>query len=172
MPRHRQQGRNADPASDEGIPCGRGNQFEVVARINDGQHVPGLHVIAHAARAAAAVGLPLHSDDVAVPLGRVIAERIFALLPGRRAHAYVGAARELRQLRAREVAKLKQMHVLGDFLCAFDAEFPHGPSSGWAGLRAGVPRMFRRLKIFRQAPDHAPSTRERARQTGCAALNA
>src|SRR3954447_9220402 len=76
---HRHDGRDADAAGDEQIASRALDQGEVVGGRRDRELAAGTHVPDHAFGAAAAtIRFALDRDDIAIPLGRVVAERIFA----------------------------------------------------------------------------------------------
>lgn len=77
--RHAQQGRDADAAGDQHVVPGCRMQREVVARCADGQQVTLFDEFVHGARPTVRVGDPLDGDQVAVPLVRIVAQRVLAL---------------------------------------------------------------------------------------------
>jgi hypothetical protein len=71
----------------------------------------------------------------------------------------MSAAGKLRQIRARGVAQIEQMNVVGDFFSAFDAEFTHGSDR--------LP--FRRFGLIDLGPGGTPldSLKMAAPDAGC-----
>ena len=148
MARHRQKRRDADAACDKSVSRWRGNKLKIVGGLGHRDHVACLQGLAHAARTAATCRLVLNCDDVSVTLDGIVAKRIFTLFTPRRAYSHMSAAGKLRQIRARGVAQIEQMNVVGDFFSAFDAEFTHGSDR--------LP--FRRFGLIDLGPGGTPST--------------
>ena len=95
--------------------CGRPKSLTGGATINI---VAGLHIVDEVAGAAAAVGLALDRDQIAVALGRVVAQRIFAQQPVRRSDRDMRAGGKFRQRLAVGVAEFEQMNAVGDLVVA------------------------------------------------------
>ena len=112
MADHGHDRRDADAARDERVAGRTFDQGKIVARRRDQDFVAVLRVVHQAGRSAAPGCLAQHRDDVAVALGRIVAERIFPDQSVRNAQRNVRAGRELRQVPAVVTLELEQPDVL------------------------------------------------------------
>ena len=110
---HAQDRRDADAAGQQQVALRLVGQREVVLRRADLQHVAFAHQFVHRQRAAARGRVAQHADQVAVRLGRVVAQRVLARQAVRQVHVDVRAGRERRQRRAVHADQLESEDVLG-----------------------------------------------------------
>ena len=83
---------------------------------------PGFRVIDQIDRAAAARLFALYRGDIAVALGRIVAQRILADEPIGRPERDVGPAGERRQFCAGGIAQFEHVNALRNFLLARNAQ--------------------------------------------------
>ena len=114
--------RDADAAGDEQEILRARRQPEIVDRRGHHQFVAGLHVVDEVGGAAAAIGLALDRDQIAIALGRVVAQRIFAQQAVRHPDRDMRAGGKFRQWLAARVAEFQQMDAVGDLVVARHAQ--------------------------------------------------
>jgi hypothetical protein len=111
---HRQHRRDANAARQQQMEARLASgQWEAVVRRRHREDAADRDLLVHRARSSAARRLVEHGDDVAMPLLRIVAQRILAASVVVDTHVEMGAGRERRQLEASRVDELEG----GDVLC-------------------------------------------------------
>ncbi len=105
--------------------CARCGRAEVVDRRRHHQLVAGFGVVDEVGGAAAAVGFALDRDQIAVALGRIVAQRIFAQQSVLRPDRDMRAGGKFRQRLASAIAKFEQMDAVGNSVVARHAQRQH-----------------------------------------------
>ena len=141
MTAHRHQRRDPDPARDQDMALARFVERKIVDGRGGYEGVAGPQMIVHPGRAAAAVGLAQHRDDVTVGLGAIIEQRIGSRLAVAERDIDMRARRETRQRPAGRGHQRHRLDARRDRLDAGDLERErHGDLP--AALRSG-PMMHR-----------------------------
>ena len=102
--------------------CARWRQAKIVDRRGHHQLVAGFHVVDQVARAAAAVALALDRDLIAVALGRIVAQRIFAQQAVRHPDSDMRAGGKFRQRLSRLGREIQGVDAVGDPVVARHAQ--------------------------------------------------
>lgn len=111
--RHRQQWRYANASRQQQRRACMVNQGEVVPRLADPERVTLSEVVMHAAGAASRSPITEDTQHVAVPLDRIVAQRVLTDGPPRHVDVNVRTCRELRQRPFCRICKLEQTRIQG-----------------------------------------------------------
>ena len=108
---HRHQRSHADASSDQEVPAGGLDEFEVVAGCRHVEFVTRTNAVVHGSRATPAPRELQNADDVSRVFARIVAERVLADESAREKHVDVRSGRESGEGFTARVDQLERVDV-------------------------------------------------------------